>query len=349
MVHTPSSGRSLTLLIPGLFGFAADLLPPEGRREPVAPLLETCLARADRLPRTPGGFEEELFALFGVEQPAEGDLPVAAVTRALDLGVIDKGWWLRADPVHLRPERDRLILLDTQAVSLNQEEAGKLAVEVGEAYAADGWLLKAPRPGRWYLKPARAARIVTTPLPEVVGKDIHPYLPQGKDGKAWHTILNEVQILLHTASVNTQREQRGELPINSLWFWGGGRLPSISSVEWAHVYSEEPISLALARLSEIPSSARPADFADWQRHAEASGSHLAVLDQGRGAVQYGEWQAWASFVERVERDWMAPLFQAVKARALVDAKIRVDGRVYRLGASQLRRWWRRRRPLAAYR
>ena len=72
-----------------------------------------------------------------------------------------------------------------------------------------------------------------------------PYLPTGKDGKQWHTVLNEMQILLHTAQVNIERERRGDLPINSLWFWGSGRLPQeIQRVDWARVHSEEPASFA---------------------------------------------------------------------------------------------------------
>ncbi|HEX7045116.1 MAG TPA: hypothetical protein VF203_10935 [Burkholderiales bacterium] len=337
----------MTLLIPGLLDFSVD----GGERDdiPAAPALGTILARADRLSVPGGCLEEQLFALFGVEAPEEGDFPVASVTRVLDLGVIDKGWWLRADPVHLRPERDRLILFDTQAVPLSQEEASRLAAEVSETYAADGWLLKAPRPGRWYLKPPRVPRITTTALPHVVGKDIHPYLPQGRDGKAWHTVLNEVQILLHTAAVNAERERRGELPINSLWFWGGGRLPSVAPVEWVQVSSEEPVSLALARLAQIRTSARPGTFAEWQRQASARGAHLVVLDQLRAAVQYGEREQWRIFVEQLERDWMAPLLSALRTQELAALTLYLGGGAYRLTAAQTRRWWRRRRPLSAYR
>jgi len=276
-------------------------------------------------------------------------LPIAAVTRALDLGVIDNGWWLRADPVHLQPERDRLILFDTQSVSLTLEEANRLTAELNEAYAGHGWLLKSPRPGRWYLKPPRAARIITTPLPRVVGKDIHPYLPQGRDGKAWHTLLNEIQILLHTTAVNAEREKRGDLPINSVWFWGGGRLPSISQVEWAHLYSEEPISLALARLSETPSSARPVDFSDWLRQSRAPGNYLVVMEQARSFAQYGQEKEWATFLERLDSEWMAPAFRALKTRELKELTISTELGSYRVGRPEIRRWWRRRRPLAEYR
>lgn len=346
-MYTPaSSDRSITILIPGLLG------PVGGSAEcsPTVPVLETLIGRSDyREARPAVEFEQQVFSLFGLSAPVDSDLPVAAVTRALDLGVIDTGWWLRADPVHLRPERDRLILLDTQVVPLNRDEASRLTGEVMEAYDGDGWLLKSPRPGRWYLKPPRAPRIVTTPLPRVVGKDIHPYLPQGKDGKAWHTILNEIQILLHTAAVNSEREQRGELPINSLWFWGGGRLPRISQVEWAHVFAEEPVSLALARLSEVPSSARPTNFTDWLRQAQRPGAHLVVLDQARATVQYRQEREWMTFVERLEREWMTPLWYSLKARELDELVIYTDVGTYRIGQRQIRRWWRRRRPLASFR
>ncbi|OGI47278.1 MAG: hypothetical protein A2151_05430 [Candidatus Muproteobacteria bacterium RBG_16_65_34] len=345
----PDTSKHLYLLIPGFFG------PQPGPDESEAtahawPALETLLARASAAHRTlPHGLEATLFALFHADSSVEGDLPVAAVTRALDTGVIDNGWWVRADPVHLRPERDRLILADSHVLDLTQDEASRLAAEIAKVYVEDGLILKAPRPGRWYLKPARAPRISTTPLPEVVARDIHPYLPQGKDGKAWHTILNEVQILLHTAKVNEERERRGKLPINSLWFWGGGRLPKIKPVSWTQIWSEEPVSLALARLTETSGRALPAGFEDWRRQADRAGEHLVVLDSLRAPFLYGDQEAWSAAMTRLERDWMAPLSIALRAETLSSATLLTDaGRGFHLSPKAMRRWWRRRHPLASY-
>lgn len=328
------------LVVPGLLGptrATSESVPP-----PQVPAIETWLARAERArPGLPPALEAAIFALFAVPPSADADLPVAAVTRVLDMGVIDQGWWLRADPVHLQPERDRLILSDNHVLAITPEEADGLAAEIMEAYGADGWLLKAARPGRWYLKPLRTPRIVTTPLPQVVGRDIHPYLPQGKDGKAWHTVLNEIQILLHTARVNVEREARGLLPVNSLWFWGSGRLPTLPPVNWSHVWSQEPVSLALARLSQTPSDAVPGDFADWTRQARAPGAHLVVIDHARAAVHYGEQGAWHEFVQQLERAWIAPLWQAVKAGTIGRAELHDDtGRGFVLTPRYTRRWWR---------
>ncbi len=338
----PSSSH-LTLFLPGLFG------PPSATESaPALPALETWLARSEPQSVAGRGFDAILFSLFGAETPADADLPVAAVTRALDLGVIDNGWWLRADPVHLHPERDRLILTDSRALDLTPDEANRLVAEIMELYKPDGWLLKAARPGRWYLKPPRAPRITTTPLAEVVGRDIHPYLPRGTDGRAWHTILNEMQILLHTSKVNEERERRGQLPVNSLWFWGGGRLPKLKPMAWNGLWSEEPLSLAFARLAQVPSHARPSDFESWRRQAPA-GEHLLVLDELRQPLEYNDAGEWGTAIAALEHRWFAPLFAAVREGAIGRALLLTDnGRQFLLTRKLARRWWRWRRPLSDY-
>ncbi len=338
-----NSSNSLSLLIPGLFG------PPLATESaPALPALETWLARSESQSAPTRSFESVLFSLFGAETPADADLPVAAVTRALDLGVIDNGWWLRADPVHLHPQRDRLILTDSRQLDLTPDEANRLVNEIMELYKPDGWLLKAARPGRWYLKPPRAPRITTTPLAEVVGRDIHPYLPRGTDGKAWHTILNEMQILLHTSKVNEERERHGKLPVNSLWFWGGGRLPKLKPVTWNGLWSEEPLSLAFARLAQVPSHARPSDFEAWCRQAPP-GEHLLVLDELRQPLEYSDAEEWNAAIAAFEQRWFVPLFAAVRDGAIERALLLADnGRQYLLTRKLARRWWRWRRSLSDY-
>lgn len=344
---TTDSGKHLHLLVPGLLDPRTRGVP--GEAPPSLPALETFLARADvSRPVPTNTLEAVVFALFQIEA-GEDDLPVAAVTRVYDLGVIDSGWWLRADPAHLVPERDRLILAAGGVLDLTQDEANQLVAEIMEVYKADGWVLKAPRPHRWYLKPPRAPKITTTQLPLVIGQDVHPYLPQGKDGLVWHGILNELQILLHTANVNIEREIRGKLPVNSLWFWGGGRLPRIKPVSYAQLWSEETVSLALARLAEVPIFGVPAGFGEWQRQTIRPGEHLVVLDQGREPMLYRDTTAWADFLARFERDWMVPLLLALRHKSLAGATLHTeDGRRFLLTPPAARRWWRRRRPLAAW-
>ena len=343
------SERHVSLVIPGLLG--PESATNGGSSEsPPTPTLEMLLARADRqrVDRSPD-LEAMMFALFDIDVDAEHDLPVAPVTRALDLGVIDKGWWLRADPVHLRADRDRLILADNKVLGITQDEADGLVSEIMEVYAEDGWVLKAARPDRWYLKPTDVPRLNTIPLPTVIGRDINDCLPRGEDYRAWHTILNEVQILLHTAKTNAERERRGALAVNSVWFWGGGRLPELKHTQWSHVWSGEPVSLALARLSQTPSTDIPDGAEDWLDSNSTPGNHLLVLDQGREAMEYGAFDEWHRFVDAIERDWIAPLIAGLHSKKLASISLLLETGEFRLNAKMARRWWRRSRPLRRYR
>ncbi len=341
---TSAAERQLVLLVPGLLGWAEE----DGNNRRFA-ALETLLARADRVTQVATGFEARLFGLFGVPRPADGDWPVAAVTRIVDAGVVDKDWWMRADPVHLHASANGLILTGATELKLTTQDANALVAELMEIFTADGWLFKAAHAARWYLRPLAPPAIQTHALPDVIGRDIHPFLPYGPDAKAWHTIMNEIQILLHTSNVNQAREARGELPINSLWFWGAGRLPQIGRSDWAHVWSNEPLGLGLARLADIPGAKTPATAADWLSIAAQGGVHLVVLEQARRAVIYGDAAAWGDGLQDINDRWLEPALQALKKGALARLTLHTDGAAFTLTARGLRRWWRRRRSLEHYR
>lgn len=347
MTLFPDIPPQLTLYLPGILNFRGNDHNGLG----ACRAMETLLVRAEQKLQTggPTGHEHGLFRLFGLEQDENADLPIAAVCRMHDMGVIDNDWWLRADPVHLSLEQDRLILTDPRKLDITQDEANRMVAEIMEVFTADGWLLKAPRPDRWYLKPACAPKISTTLLTQAIGQDVHPLLPRGPDGKAWHTTLNEIQILLHTMTVNAEREKNGKRSINSLWFWGGGRLPRIKPVSWTQIWSKEPVSLSLARLSGTPGENTPDRFEDWYKLVDRPGEYLVVLDDAYHAMLYGDTVEWSNAVQRLERDWMIPLLQALKSNAISNATLITDvGMTFSLTSRQARRWWRFRRPLATY-
>lgn len=343
---SPVTRKHLTLYCPGLFAAKKN---GGGATGPFL-ALETMLVRAERSASvSPPGYEDGLFALFGLHREKNADLPVAAVARMTDMGVIDNDWWLRADPVHLALEGDRLILTDAQSLDISHEEANRLVADIMEVFAADGWLLKAPCPERWYLKPARMPDMTTTSLSQVVGRDVHSFLPRGPDGKTWHTTLNEIQILLHATTVNSEREQRGKAPVNSLWFWGGGRLPRIRPVSWTRIWSNEPVSLSLAKLAGTPGGSAAAGFEEWSRQVNEPGEYLVILDEAYGAALYDDTSSWFDILRRLEEDWMAPLLRALKSGDIDGVSLVSDrGVKFSLTSRQARRWWRFRRPLATY-
>jgi hypothetical protein len=55
-----------------------------------------------------------------------------------------------------------------------------------------------------------------------LGKTANPYIEQTRQDLDWYRLVNEMQMFLFQHDVNRERAARGQLPINSLWFWGGG-------------------------------------------------------------------------------------------------------------------------------
>ena len=335
-VNPSTPARQVTLYIPGLF--AGPAAP-----EPVLRLL----ARADQLRGGAEGDTQRLFALFGIVPQAGLDLPVAAVTRVADMGVIDRDWWIRADPVYLEPGCDSLVM--QAGLGLTPAEAERLVAELNESLAQDGWLLKAPRPERWYLKPPAAAAITTTPLAAANSRNVHPLLPQGADHKAWHMRLNEIQILLHTSPVNAVREARGVLPANSVWFWGGGRLPQIGTVRWAHLCSDEPLAQGLARLAGVPSNPVPVNGTELLAQP-GGGAQLLVLGLPVPILSQADAEAWQAALQTLEENWLSPLLAAVHAGDLRSLTLISDsGPLFLYRRAHRWRFWRRPRPLVEYR
>lgn len=337
--------RAMTLVVPGLLGPLPGADAP-GFPRPTAPAAERLLARGRRASMDAESYETVLCGQFGLHDPAES-LPVAAITRLADTGERNAACWLRADPVHLRADQDRLILFDDQALHIQPEEAGALLARLENLYGNEAdWHLEAPVANRWYLRCERAAGLRTTPLSQVIGHPVGPHLPRGANATHWHTLLNEIQMLVHEADVNLVREAQGRPTINSVWFWGAGRLPQVPATGWRGVWSDDPLATGLASLTGVAHCAAPASAAQWLMEAEP-GAHLVALDNLKTAVSYGDVEAWVERVQHLEEAWLAPLAQALGRGRLRELEIQpCNGYCYRLGRGGVWRLWRRSRPLA---
>src|SRR5207302_7502250 len=83
---------------------------------------------------------------------------------------------------------------------------------------------------RWVASTADEFALDGKPPLELAGRDVAAALPMTTS-----KLLNEAQMVLHADPVNEARETRGELPVNSVWLWGAGRMPAVSSKRWQSV------------------------------------------------------------------------------------------------------------------
>ncbi len=349
------SAPSLTVYVPGLAGPQPMLQGVPAGDWPSVRGLETLLSRAEPRACDTQGFEHGLFGLFGVPVEAGKDLPVAALSRLHDGGEPDGQWWLRADPVYVQIDRDRALVLAHEALALRAEEARELGEAVATAFAELGWRLEVRHPHRWYLQPGTATcepALQTTPLGEALGRDMHNALPRGRDARRWHQYLNEAQMILHACPVNTAREQAGRLPVNSLWFWGGGVLPPTVAPRFRLVLADDPLACGLALHSGTVLQGLPEDADALMQDGLARGGEsgnadmLLVVDSLYQAVIAADADDWLGALDALQTRWLLPLAEALRRGDVGGLTLVSDqGRGWTLDRRALRRWWRRRRPL----
>lgn len=273
-------------------------------------------------PTSATGVEELLFQLFGVPfRP--GRLPAAPVAYWGTSGEPTPHWCLRVDPVHLHARRHELVMVSEPDLGLEAGEAAELVALLEHEYAHLGWRVVAPEPRSWFLFPTTPPDIDTTPPGRIGEGNIDPYLPVGPESLAWRQRLNEIQMLFHEVPVNTRREAAGELPVNSVWFWGGGRMPAAVPRSWDQVFAVDALATGLAKLTGTPLSAEPPGTGELMELLNSPGRKILVSLSHDCCDRW-----WHTLAELIE--------QGVGRVRL----IRPDGATLVAPAAR-RRWWRR--------
>ncbi len=344
----------LHLLVPDLFGPPVDAAgaepPTASGSAPAAPALETFLARGRKSTQPAASFEAWLLAQF----TAADQTPLASAPFALaaDGGEPGEQTWAHADPVHLRVERDHLVLVEPDP-PLTSADTEALLGTLNDRFDPQQVRFVAPTPSRWYAAIGAMPPLHAEPVARVRGHPIARFLPRGDGGKTWQRLLTEVQMVLHDHPANAARETRGELPINSVWFASGGTIAPVRAPRVQLLCSTLAVARGLAHAAGIEAIDPPRQFDELLRStATRSGVTWCVLDTLRAPVAYHDRTCWARGLEILERDWFAPALAALRARQLGMITLHAFGPgselVVETTASDLRYLWRRRRPLHSY-
>ncbi len=353
-----------TLLIPGLLPAHGPLAEEAARvaAELRLPALERLLARGRRSEQAGLGMERWLLEACGAEEDAE--LPAGALSRRADAltgathagaASDDTAVWMRADPVHLRLNRDQLLLIPASMFGVQRAEAERLVEALNRHFA--GQLSFFPlHPERWCVRVEAvladaAGGLRTHTLAETAGRDVNPRLPAGPQAMRWHRLLNELQMLLHAEAVNDEREARGEPAVNSVWLWGAGALPANLAAPWQTITAEDALARGLAQACGLRHREPPADARQWLERMPEDGRHLLVLDALRLPLALGDLEVWRSRLESLELAWFAPLLAALQSGRMgmltLAACDETQGVEIETTRSDLRRFWRRVKPYAS--
>jgi hypothetical protein len=343
----------LTLLIPEL------IWPEPDDRDTLdaldCPALCTLLARSQRRRHAPQSFEASLSDAF-VSPEGDQPAPYAALRRLGEAPPPADGTnatWLACDPVHLRFHQEHLILAGMGHFGITLGEAQTLVATLNAELAEHG-RFHAASAERWYLQLSDAALLdgfSAAPLSTVSGRRIEGLLAESTSARGMRRLVNDIQMILHAHPLNQQRENAGQMTINSLWLWGGGTLQDEARAKsFDALWSDDPLALGLACQAGIASCPPPADAATLLAQTPPGTRQLLVLDTLLGPVQYENSADYRQAMMALEQCWFAPLKQALAtgkiSRLRIDAPTAYATLAWECRRSDLWKFWRRPRPLA---
>ena len=325
----------------------ADVDPDAGAGLPALPRLETLFARAQcsslqsgwrgwLAARAPGAPLRRSTPQAGLAQT------VAAAFGADALAALPGGLWL-ASPVHFFAGLDSVFLHSAGLLQLDAAEQRTLVADFERVFGTSPWTLRSI--GRRELLLAGPAIAASGADPaQFAGCDPSAGMPSGGGAPALRGLGAEMEMWLYEHPLNLERRGRGELPVTTLWLWGGqqdsGRPATAGThspmhAQPAHLYGRDTYAEALWQLSgasvrPLPEAFEPAAIG---RHADAIFLYPLLQPQGLGAA-----------LLRFEQSWLPGALQALHQRRIAVLRVLVGTHIYTLRWLDLARFWRRRRP-----
>jgi len=164
--------------------------------------------------------------------------------------------WL-ATPVHLLAGLTSLHLEQRGLLRLPMPTLRVLAEDFSAVFSGAGFSLVPLASGGFLaVGPASCAAATREPA-RCIGQDIGAALPASP---ALRRLGAEMELWLHAHPVNLARGERGELPISTLWLWGGGPpcgALAAATDQDAHLFGSDPYVDGLASANGVRAAALP--------------------------------------------------------------------------------------------
>ena len=153
---------------------------------------------------------------------------------------------LCCDLITLQPTHDDMVMKDYTGGHLSHVDSGLLIDALNEQ------VIDAPvtfHSGGGYhnlmfIKSSPISERLSPPN-ELIGEGIRQFMPEGGPARELVFVMNQAQIILHNHSYNRKRAVDKEDPVNSVWFWGNGELPSPPSFRERYDKSASVVTASL--------------------------------------------------------------------------------------------------------
>ncbi|MEG0830556.1 MAG: cofactor-independent phosphoglycerate mutase [Anaerovoracaceae bacterium] len=159
-----------------------------------------------------------------------GRSPLEAASIGIDMSDTDVAFRTNIITLTGEGEYKDLIITDHSSGDITTEEADQLIKAVNEKFADDKVLFYTGVSYRHCMIVHNGGTAYDlTPPHDVLGKPVKDYLPKGEGSEFITEMMKESYEILKDHPVNKDRIARGLNPANTLWIWGQGKKPSLSS------------------------------------------------------------------------------------------------------------------------
>lgn len=308
-----------------------DLSPEPSMVLPELPALSELLRLAD-----PGGVDVDwrrglLRDLGGGEFAADAPATIAAAVLALPSGTPV----CLATPVHAVAGLSRVHLHAAGALHLDVEQSAAFAS--GFAAQFDGELRLHRAGGGWLIEAACAAEASDDDPLNLLGMPLERVGARSAQQRQLRRLGAEIEMWLADLPLNAERIRRGELPVNLLWMWGGGRVSERMaqrrhSPVRVHAADDDPWlagCVALLGMTHVPLPE------GWD--AASQPRDTVILLQASPMTSGEQLLRW-------DEQWFGPLLRDMRAQHLGSVSLRFGRRALHVRRRLWSAPWRRRRP-----
>jgi hypothetical protein len=260
---------------------------------------------------------------------APASIAAAALSLPADAGVC------LAVPVHAVAGVHRVHLHGAGAIRLDAGECQEFAT--GFAAQFGGELRLHALASGWVLEGESAAAASDADPLELLGAPLQRSAATSPPQRQLRRLGAEIEMWLADLPWNARRQRRGDLPVNLVWLWGGGR------VRPDRVHAPHP-ALRIHAAQPEPWLAGCAALAGGEvLPLPASWSALADPESALVVLGAGTWID-ASVLLRWEAQWFEPALEALRSGRIAQLDLRLGRRVLRVRRRVLQAFWRRARP-----
>jgi hypothetical protein len=202
---------------------AVVVLPPVSGGRLQSGSLRTWLSQSDLTFETgPKEWLAKIIQEIGLPYPEDG---FAALRMWGQTGDRPANWISAADPIYLEPRLDHLCLHALRSNGVEPEQMRVLFDYLQTTLGEDNGFGFTRLRSYGYISARKPIASAAMPAYVVDQQKPDDFLPSGEDAAEQRNLLSEIEMALHDHEVNIEREAGGQLPVNSLWLWGGGRAP----------------------------------------------------------------------------------------------------------------------------